>query len=529
MVGRRVVLGFWLFAITAMGCGDNGDDGNENTGVTAENTEEMCQDGIDNDGDGAIDNKDVECAGFLPPVVIEAPDPPEEPIEYAGLNGYAQNPIVSHIFTADPSANVFEDRIYVYASHDPDDQDGYNMKDYHIFSSDDLVNWQDHGVGLDTANVSWAGLFYAPDAAYSAVTGKYYLYFPNGASSIGVAVSDHPGGPFEDALGEPLVNRSTPGVRDVKWIFDPTCFVDDDGQAYLYFGGGDDGADNLRVIRLGEDMISLADEEAATIIAPDFFEAAFLHKRDDMYYLSYSTSFTYHSAEIDYLISDNPMTGFEYAGTILPSPDNNNGDNNHHSIVEYEGEWYIFYHNRVLANRYGLSNYQRSITLDHLSYDDDGFINEVSATRGQVEQLKPLDAFSRLEAEAMADQRGIEVDFVVEDGKNAGVTVTDIHNEDWIGYSQVDFGDGVNGFTVQVASDAPEGGAIHLYIDGADVFSNLEGEQIGTCEIEPTGGWQKWTSIVCGVTLTEGVHDLYLRFAGAADEPLLNIDYFTFE
>ena len=519
-----MIVGLCVGGMTVLGCGDEDDD----PALPKENTEDVCRDGIDNDGDGATDNADAECTGFLPPIVIEKPDAPEETIDFDGLNGFAQNPIVSHIFTADPSANVFDGRVYIYASHDLDDQTDYDMNDYHIFSSDDLVNWQDHGVMLDAKDVSWAGLFYAPDAAYSETTGKYYLYFPAGAAGVGVAVSDTPYGPFEDALGEPLIDSRTPGVEDVDWIFDPTCFVDDDGQAYLYFGGGmPDTGDNLRVIRLNDDMISLKDEEATTIVAPDFFEAAFMHKRDGVYYLSYSTTFASHSAEIDYLMSDDPMTGFEYVGTILPNPDNNNGNNNHHSIIEYEGEWYIFYHNRVLSNQQGLTDYQRSITLDHLSYNDDGTIEEVSATMGKVAQLKPLDAYARMEAETMAAQGGIETDFVVVDSENAGVMVTDIHDQDWIGYSQVDFGESAKSFTASVASK--EGGTIHLFIDGTDLFTDLKGEQIATCKVESTGGPQKWDTIECGIEPTGGVHDLYLRFEGDGDDSLLNVDYFQFE
>jgi arabinoxylan arabinofuranohydrolase len=451
-------------------------------------------------------------------------------IEYDGLNGLARDPIISHVFTADPSARVFEGRIYVYASHDLDDQTGYQMRDYHVFSSNDLVNWQDHGVALEAVDIPWAYPLYAPDCAYSEVTGKYYLYFPNGGVSIGVAVSDSPGGPFVDALGKPLIDSSIPGVEDVDWIFDPACFVDDDGQAYLYFGGGMPGTgDNARVIRLGDDMVSLADAAATPISAPDFFEASFMHKRDGKYYFSYSTTFASHSATIDYLMSDNPMTGFEYAGTILPNPSSNNNENNHHSVVEYEGAWYVFYHNRALANRDGYSSYQRSITLDHLTYDADGSIVEVAATRGEVLQLRNLDAFSRLEAETLADQRGIEVEFAEDGGSQVGVNVTEIHNGDWIGYSQVDFGDGAASFRARVAADSSEGGTIHVFVDGCDGFSDLPGARIGSCAVSPTGGWQTWTDVDCDIEPTAGVHDVYLRFGGAGTKPLLNIDYFRFE
>ncbi len=460
-----------------------------------------------------------------------ASGPPAKAIEYDGLNGFARNPIISHIFTADPSAHVFEGRIYVYASHDVDGQTGYNMKDYHVFSSNDLVNWQDHGVALDVANIKWARLLYAPDCAYSKVTGKYYLYFPNGGTNIGVAVSDNPGGPFVDALGGPLVDVHTPGVEDVDWVFDPACFVDTDGQAYLYFGGGmPNTGDNTRVIRLGADMVSLADASATTISAPDFFEASFVHKRDGKYYFSYSTTANTHASTIDYMMSDNPMTGFSYVGTVLPNPTLNYNQNSHHSIVEYEGSWYIFYHNRELVRRDGLSStYTRSIALDHLEYAADGTMVPASRATGKVAQLRSLDAFSRLEAETMADQRGVEVAFAEDAGARVGVTVTEIHDEDWIGYSQVDFADGAISFRARVAAGSATGGTIDVYVDGCDMFTNLQGLRIGSCLVSPTGGWQTWLDIACDIEPTTDVHDVYLRFAGIGTEPLLNIDYFQFE
>ncbi|WP_437613156.1 glycoside hydrolase family 43 protein [Sorangium sp. So ce834] len=444
-------------------------------------------------------------------------------------NGYARNPIVSHIFTADPSAHVFEGRVYIYASHDPDDQSGYSMVDYHVFSSDDLVNWQDHGVAL-AAKDTWARYLYAPDCCYSEANGKYYLYFPDSGSGIGVAVSDKPGGPFKEALGKPLISRSTPGVGDVDWLFDPTCFIDDDGQAYLYFGGGPTGTgDNARVMRLGRDMISLADASATTIRAPAFFEASFMHKRDGKYYFSYSTDFTGHAAYIDYMMSDNPMTGFTYAGTILPSPADNNGDNNHHSIVEYQGNWYIFFHNRVLAKRDGFSNYQRSITVDNLTYDAQGKIVQVSATKGRVAQLKSVNARARMEAETMAAQRGIEVDVVEEGGARAGVAVAWINDKDWIGYSQLDFGRGAESFRARVASGSTAGGSIEVLLGGCEGFTDTPGERIGVCAVSPTGGWQAWKDVECAAQVPPGVHDICLRFTGSGSDPLFNLDYFQFQ
>src|SRR5690606_18275973 len=141
------------------------------------------------DGMGGTANADPADAGDANPGgALAAPDAP------------VPNPIVTHVFTADPSAYAFEGRIYVYASHDPDDQSGYDMVDYHVFSSNDLANWQDHGIALDSANIPFASRLYAPDCAYDAELDKYFLYFPDAGSTIGVATSDHPGGPFENPI-----------------------------------------------------------------------------------------------------------------------------------------------------------------------------------------------------------------------------------------------------------------------------------------------------------------------------------------
>jgi arabinoxylan arabinofuranohydrolase len=276
-------------------------------------------------------------------------------------------------------------------------------------------------------------------------------------------------------------------------------------------------------------MVSLMDASATTILAPDFFEASFMHKRDGRYYFSYSTTFTNHAPSIDYMMSDNPMTGFQYTGTVLPNPAGNNGDNNHSSIVEYAGSWYIFYHSRVLANREGFSSFQRSITLDHLAFEADGKIVPVSAQKGPVAQLQSVDAFSRMEAEAMADQRGVEIEFARDGASTLGVDVTDLQDQDWIGYSQVDFSAGASTIHARVASDAPAGGTIEVYQDGCDAFTDKPGTLIGTCPVPNSGGRQTWMDLECSVAASPGVHDLCLRFAGPGVPQLLNLDYFYFE
>lgn len=447
----------------------------------------------------------------------------------SAANGRASDPIVTHIYTADPSAHVFEGRIYVYASHDEDNQSAYDMVDYHVFSSDDLANWQDHGVVLDKARVPWVKYFYAPDCCYSPKTKKYYLYFPNTGENIGVAVGDTPVGPFQDPLGKALVSRSTPGVGDVEWVFDPACFIDDDGQGYLYFGGGMPGTgDNARVIRLNDDMVSLKDASATTIVAPDFFEASFLHKRGGLYYFSYSTTFQQHAPAIDYMVSDNPISGFQFKGTALPNPADNEEDNNHHSFVEFQGNSYVFYHTRSLAKRDGKSKFQRSITLDNLTYAADGSINAPSGKQGNVRQLKAGNARARWEAETMADQHGIEVDFAEDAGQPVGVKVTQIQNGDWISYSQLDFGADATTFRAKVASNADGPSSIVIILSSCSAPSQAPDTNLASCAVAPTGGWQSWAELECSIPSTSGVHDLCLRFSGGSGE-LLHLDYFQFD
>jgi hypothetical protein len=297
----------------------------------------------------------------------------------AAFCGYADNPIFTNTYTADPSPYIGQDgRLYVICSHDNPNASDYDMlKNYVLYSTTDMVNWQDHGVVFDINNVSWANLAYAPSVCYR--NGTYYLYFPNGANGIGVATSSSPTGPFSDALGRAMVDRNTPN-SNVEWCFDPCIFVDDDGQAYLYFGGG--GPGNARVIKVNSDMTSVSGS-AVTIDAPNFFEAAYMHKRNGTYYFSYSSDFSAGAATIEYMTSNNPMTGFQHRGTVLNNPWDNLGNNNHQSFIEYQGQWYCFYHNRALSD----AVYQRSVCVDYLNYNSDGSMQRVNDTQAGVDPI----------------------------------------------------------------------------------------------------------------------------------------------
>jgi len=234
--------------------------------------------------------------------------------------GKAQNPFITHMYTADPSARVFNDTLYVYPSHDPDTATWFSMVDWHVFSTVDMKNWTDHGVALSLDDLSWASKeAWAPDCEF--YNGKYYFYYPVEADFIGVAVGVSPTGPFRDPLDRPLIQRSTPGVVNMRDLIDPAIFIDDDHTPYLYFGQND-----VNMVKLNEDMISFDDKVTVLKGARGFFEAIWVHKHKGKYYLSYSGR-----GKILYAMADNPYGPFKYKGVIL---DKMNSGTNHHSIVE---------------------------------------------------------------------------------------------------------------------------------------------------------------------------------------------------
>ena len=294
----------------------------------------------------------------------------------------AQNPFVRHMYTADPSARVFNERLYVYPSHDEDTATWFSMQDWHVFSTRDMQNWTDHGVAFSLKDISWADHeAWAPDCIYR--NGKYYFYYPVEASKIGVAISDSPTGPFRDPLDSALIHTDSRGVVCNRDFIDPAVFIDDDGQAYLYMGQL-----VVNVIKLNEDMISYDGKVYLLEGTDDFFEAIWMHKYQGRYYLSYVGE----SGEIKYCMGDSPLGPFEYQGVILPRM---NSGTNHHSIVEYQGNWYMFYHNSDLYysnhpevdRKFGWGHpesphpFRRSICFDKLHYNEDGTIQEVKPTK----------------------------------------------------------------------------------------------------------------------------------------------------
>lgn len=295
-----------------------------------------------------------------------------------------KNPFIRHMYTADPSAHVWEDgRLYVYASHDIAPPRGCDLMDqYHVFSTDDMVNWVDHGEILRSSQVPWGrpegGFMWAPDCVYK--DGTYYFYFPHPSESnwnnswkIGVATSKYPAKGF---VVQGYVQGMEPHI-------DPNVFIDDDGQVYIYQGGGGVCLGG----KLKDNMMEVDGELQRMEGLEDFHEAAWVHKRNGIYYLSYSDN---HDEKwndgvkgdnrMRYATGSSPLGPWKHQGIYMEPT---NSYTNHGSIVEYKGQWYSFYHNSALSEQNGeFNDWLRSVCVDKLYYNPDGTIRMVVQTKG---------------------------------------------------------------------------------------------------------------------------------------------------
>lgn len=476
-------------------------------------------------------------------------EPPASAIGKLPQNG---NPIVSHKFGADPYALVHDGRVYIYSTYDVLEYDAAGeVKDnsygsinrLSVVSSSDLMNWTDHGfinVAGPKGEAKWATQSWAPAAAHKVIDGKdkFFLYFANNASGIGVLTSDSPTGPWIDPIGKPLISRSAPAAEGVTWLFDPAVLVDDDGKGYIYFGGGvpegkDEKPDTARVMQLGDDMISVVGE-AAVIPAPFMFEDAGINKVGGTYYYTYCSNFysgvrpegSPPAGEIAYMTSDNPMGPWTYQGTILKNPGHffGVGGNNHHAMFQFHGEWYIAYHAQTLSKAMGVPKGYRSTHLNKVSFGADGAIQEITADLKGVPQLHKLDPFDRVEAKTLAWSAGIDALPQKMDDRGtavAEVAIVDIHNGDWTAVAGVDFGAGASTFTASVAGGSDDA-VIELRLDSPD------GKLIGSLAVPEADGSSSWSEATTAVEGAEGVHDLYFVFKGKADTELFTFNAWQF-
>jgi hypothetical protein len=412
---------------------------------------------------------------------------------------------------------VYDGRVYVYTGRDEDTlvNDFFTMNEWRVYSSADIVNWTDHGSPLRYSDFSWSkGDAWAGQVIHR--NDKFYYYIPTTSASlnrmtIGVAVSDSPIGPFADALGHPLITENCGDI-------DPTVFIDNDGQAYLYWGNP-----NLCYVELNEDMISYegsvehvpmttqsfgtrtGDDQRATT----YEEGPWFYKRADRYYLVFAAGPI--SEHIGYATSPGPTGPWTYGGVVMPSQ--GASFTNHPGVIDFMGESYFFYHNGAWP---GGGGYHRSVCVEKFAYNADGSWPTLNMSEQGPPAISNLDPYVQTEAETIAWESGIET----EPCSEGGMDVTSIQNGDFIKVESVDFGAGAVSFDARVASDT-SGGSIELRLDSED------GTLIATCIVAATGGAQGWTTKSCPVSGATRMHDLYLKFTGG-NGALFNFNWWRF-
>ncbi|HLP37556.1 family 43 glycosylhydrolase [Lacibacter sp.] len=427
----------------------------------------------------------------------------------------AQNPFITNQFTADPSARVFGDRVFVFPSHDILAQEGkgrvgwFCMEDYHTFSSTNLTDWTDHGVIVTQNKVPWVRpdsySMWAPDCIER--NGKYYFYFPTAAKdtvaygrgfTIGVAVADKPEGPY--------IPEATP-IKGVRGI-DPNVFIDKDGQAYLYWSAG-----NIYGAKLKANMLEL-DSEVFTLgelPTKGLKEGPFVFERNGIYYMTYP-HVENKIERLEYAIGTNPLGPFKIVGAIMDESPSGCWTN-HHSIVQFKNQWYLFYHDKDYSPKFDKA---RSIRIDSLSFNADGTIKKVIPTLRGVgvtaanKQIQ-IDRYTQL------SEQGISIAFL--DTLNTFKGWKTIFNGAgaWLQYNSVDFGNKpLKNVTINAMST--DGAVLQLRAN------SITGPIIAELRIAKSNEW-KLTKSTVQKTQT-GVQNL---FVVSKDGKQVEVDWISFE
>ncbi|MBO7139241.1 MAG: family 43 glycosylhydrolase [Prevotella sp.] len=450
----------------------------------------------------------------------------------AARKAWVRNPIVQTIYSTDPAPMVYGDRMYVYTGHDEARADFFWMYDWHVYSSADMVNWTDHGTPLSLGSFTWADdRAWAPQCVER--DGKFYFYVPahsnlSGGMAIGVAVSDSPTGPFRDAIGKPLFDNGS-------WDnIDPTVMVDNDGQAWIFWGNP-----NIYYARLNRDMISFdgevkivnQTEEGFGSPSPrerkrdvkykDFYtEGPWIMRAptaNKQYYLVYAAGGI--PEHISYSSAPSPEGPWTYRGEIMPQ-ENTGSFTNHCGVATLKGHNYFFYHTGKLP---GGGGYGRSVAVEEFNYNADGSFPIIHHTEEGVKPIGTLDPYTRQEAETMAWSEGVHTDQYASGQGTLTVYVSDINNGDYILVREVDFGN-VGGdlkFTASAAS-ALQGGRIEVRLDSPIATP------VATLVVPATGGWEQWKTVSTSVSAVTGKHDVYFTFAGNKGAKLFNLDWWQF-
>lgn len=441
--------------------------------------------------------------------------------------GIAQNPLIQTHFTPDPAPMVYDGVVYLYSGNDEDNADYFTMNDWRVYSSTDMVNWTDHGAPLNVSDFKWSVENTAWAAQCIERNGKFYWYvsceFPGHWHVVGVAVSDSPTGPFEDAIGEPLI------VTGEMGDIDPTVFIDDDGQAYLYWGNR-----KLSYILLNEDMISY-DKDLGIVdlipygtydegkevpqhiidgFGPKFEEAPWVYKRGDLYYNIYAAGGV--PEDLSYSTAPTATGPWTYRGIFMPVTDANQAFTNHPGIIDYKDNSYLFYHTGRLP---GGGGFNRSTCVEQFTYNEDGTIPQIVITDEGPDPVGTINPYEIVQAETIAWSEGLKT----KESDKVGVYVTNIDNNDYIRVRNVDFeNNGAASFIANVASDL-NGGIIEIRVD------EIDGDIIGELNVSYTGGWDEWITKTTKVENVKGVRDIYFVFKGdPVQEQLFNFDNWKF-
>jgi hypothetical protein len=369
---------------------------------------------------------------------------------------FGQNPIIRNQFSADPTARVFNGKVYLYPSHDiiaPPDKnlrkDWFCMEDYHVFSSENLTDWTDHGVIVTQTKVPWLTRInydmWAPDCVFK--NGKYYFYFPVGGR-IGVATADKPEGPYS------VLDKPVTGMGGI----DPCVLFDKAGQAYLISAQG-----RISIAKLKDNMIEV--DGPAQVIAnlptKGLIEGPFAFERNGKYYLTYPH--VQNTIErLEYAMSDNPMGPYTPVGVIMDESTSGCWTN-HQSIVQYNGQWYLFYHDRDYSPKFDKN---RSVRADSLSFNSDGTIKKVVATLRGVGLTSAtieiqIDRFSGL------SDKGVSIALLDTINTFAGWKTLFNAPNSWVQYNSVDFGSKKIS-SVEVKAKSVTGGTIQIHADKID-------------------------------------------------------------
>ena len=427
----------------------------------------------------------------------------------------AQNPFIQDQFTADPSARVFGNRVYVYPSHDIPCTEGrgrvgwFCMEDYHVFSSENLTDWTDHGMIVHQNKVPWVKpesySMWAPDCIYR--NGKYYFYFPTTPKdtvahgrgfTIGVAVADHPAGPYTPEP-EPIK-----GVRGI----DPNIFIDKDGQAYLYWSQG-----HIYGARLKDNMLELASDPVILQDLPSkgLKEGPYLFERNGLYYLTYP-HVENKIERLEYAIGNNPLGPFKFTGVIMDESPTGCWTN-HHSVLPFKGQWYLFYHHNDLSPQFDKN---RSVRLDSLFFNADGTIKKVIPTLRGV-GLTPATRQIQADRYSHKSAQGAAVAFLDTLNPFKGWKTVLEAKGAWIQYNSVDFGTKPLK-RVQARVRAGAGGTVQVRLD------HSSGPVIAEVKIPPGKEWRVVSAPFS--RYQRGVHHLVLSLK---DTKRVEVDWIRFE